>query len=91
MSKVFLDSFSGSLSELPRGKRAPLNALRALAADPRVSTFERGAKWLESLLDELQKAGMIVENHAEPYPWCRFNLTDKGRAMLKLDAGFGSV
>ena len=26
--------------------------------------------------------GLMTEDDREPYPWHRFNLTDKGRAML---------
>jgi len=82
VSRVILCSFSGSLGELPKGKRTVQNALQVLAADPRVSTFERGTAWLESLLAELLGLGLVTEDHAEPYPWHRFNLTDEGRAVL---------
>lgn len=80
---VHFDRFSGSLSELPKGKRTIKNALRVLSADPRVSTFERGDQWLDSLLLELRMTGLVVEDMTEPYPWHRFDLTDKARAMLK--------
>ncbi len=79
---MHIDSFTGSLGELPQGKRTTMQALQVLAADSRVSTFERGPRWLESLLDELRVAGLVAEDLAEPYPWHRFNLTDAGRAML---------
>ena len=59
----------------------PLDALRVLADDPRVSTFERGPAWLESLLSDLKFAGLIVELD-EPYPWHRYALTDAGKAMI---------
>ena len=85
---MILCNFTGSLGELPRGKRTALDALRVLAADPRVSTWERGTRWLESLLADLQAQGLVIEDHAEPYPWHRFNVTDKGQAMLK-DAAHG--
>ena len=80
--RVHLDSFSGSLGELPKGRRTLLYALAVLADDPRVSTFERGVGWLESLLHELQFNKLVMEDKAEPYPWHRFNLTDAGRQML---------
>lgn len=76
------DKFSGSLGELPNGQRTNLHALRALSDDPRVSTFERGTGWLESLISDLLSQGLVIEDHTEAYPWHRFNLTDKGRAML---------
>lgn len=79
---MHIDIFSGSLGELPKDKRTTIHALQVLSADPRVSTFERGPRWLESLLDELRSAGLVLEDLAEPYPWHRFNLTDAGRAML---------
>ena len=57
-----------------------------LADDPRVSTFERGPAWLESLLSELLKTGLLIEDKTEPYPWHRYALTEAGRAMLKAAA-----
>ncbi len=88
-TSVIVCSFSGSLGELPRGKRTVLNALRVLADDPRVSTFERGPRWLESLLHELVSGALIVEDKAELYPWHRYTLTDAGRRMLEQPAGEG--
>lgn len=79
---MVIDSFSGSLGELPKGRRTLVYALAVLADDPRVSTFERGAGWLELLLHELQFNKLVIEDKAEPYPWHRFNLTDAGRQML---------
>ena len=79
---VFVDSFSGAMAELPPGKRTVEDGLRALLADPRVSTFERGAPWLERLIDDLKARDLIIEDHAEPYPWHRFNLTAAGKRMV---------
>ena len=78
---VFVDSFSGAMAELPPGKRTVEDGLRALLADPRVSTFERGPDWLESLIRDLVQQGMVIEDKAEPYPWHRFTLTAKGRKV----------
>ena len=75
-------SFRGALAELPRHKRTVTNGLRALSIDPRVSVWERGTPWLERLIADLLHQGLIAKDRAEPYPWCRFNLTDKGRALL---------
>jgi hypothetical protein len=69
MARVFLDSFSSPIAELPRGQRTIAHALRALDCNPRISTFDRGAPWLELLIHELKRDGLIVEDKAEPYPW----------------------
>lgn len=82
MGRIFLCSFSGSLGDLPKGRRTVLDGLRALASDPRVSVWERDTPWLERLIADMQHQGLIVDDRAEPYPWCRFNLTNAGRAML---------
>ena len=39
-SRIYLDSFSGAAADLPPSKRTPGHALRALARDTRVSTFD---------------------------------------------------
>lgn len=88
--RVHIDSFSGAISELPKGKRTVLDGLRALSTDPRVSVWERGTPWLERLLADLQHQGLIEDDHTEHYPWCRFNLTDKGRAVLSGTAPGGA-
>lgn len=79
---IFLDSFCGALAELPPGRRTVTDGLQALDRDPLVSTFERGAPWLERLIRDMVAEGLAVEDTAEPYPWHRFNLTDAGRQML---------
>ena len=79
----FVDTFCGAIEQLPKGQRTVLYGLRALKRNPRVSTFERGPYWLESLLAELQRDGLVTEDKDEPYPWHRFILTDKARAMLQ--------
>jgi hypothetical protein len=81
------DSFSGSLSELKRGLRTVEDGVRVLAIDPQVSVWDRGTPWLERLIADMKAQGLIVEDFNEPYPWCRFNLTDKGRTMLTANAG----
>jgi hypothetical protein len=76
MSSVHLDSFSGSAIDLPRGKRSEIDVLRALFNDPRVSCWDRGARWLDSAIRALQQAGLIAEQAS--YPWYRYALTDAG-------------
>lgn len=82
MPTYFLDSFSGSLGDLPPKKRTIEDALRTLRKDPRVSCFERGAGWLEDLIDQLKSRGLIVERDGTDYPWCAFDLTPAGLAMI---------
>ena len=82
MTRFHIDSFTGALAELPKRHRSLINALEALNQDPLVSCFERGTPWLERLLHDIQLQGLAVEDKAAPYPWCRFDLTDAGRAML---------
>ena len=81
--RILIDSFSGGLGDLPKGKRTVMDALRVLADDPRVSTFERGPAWIEALLSDLQFHGLVIEDKAEPYPWHRFKLTEAGRKMIE--------
>jgi hypothetical protein len=40
--KVMLDSFSGALVDLPKGRRDTLNALAVLEKHPRVSVWDLG-------------------------------------------------
>lgn len=86
MSLAHLDSFSGALADLPNGKRTTVDALRVLDKHPRVSTFDRGPAWLESLLRSLKDEGLIVELD-EPYPWHRYALTEAGRERAALLQG----
>lgn len=87
MARVFLDSFSSPIAELPRGQRTIAHALRALDCNPRISTFDRGAPWLELLIHELKRDGLIVEDKAEPYPWHRYTITEAGKAALAQQEG----
>lgn len=77
MSKpaIFLDSFSGTAAELPKGRRTDADVLEALRTDPRVSTFDMGElPWLRSIIKSLKADGSIVEID-EPYPWLRFKVS----------------
>lgn len=70
---VCVDSFSGDVASLKKSDRTPENALAALRRNPRVSTWDMSEHaWLRSMLADLTRAGLIVEDDAEPYPWHRF-------------------
>lgn len=82
-SPIFLDSFSGALSDLKPANRTISAALRTLAESPRVSTFDRSEyRWINDLLRSLIDQGLIVEV-AEAYPWHRYALTDAGKEAIK--------
>lgn len=82
MTRFHIDSFSGEASELPKGKRTMENLLRVLARDPLVSCWDMGEyRWLRNLIFDGIKAGLL-ESADQPYPWCRYILTEAGRARL---------
>jgi len=75
---MFIDSFSGSVIELKRDKREPLDILNCLNKDPRVSTWDMSeTPWLRKRIAILIKDGLIAEKK-QPYPWHRYELTSKG-------------
>lgn len=85
--RVFIDSFSGDLAELKRGKRTPENALAVLDRSPMVSTWDMSEnKWLYRLICDLKHEGLIVEQE-QPYPWHRYKLTDAGKARHRMAIG----
>ncbi len=84
--RVYLDTFSGSVSNLKRGHRSHEDVLAALERDPMVSTWDMSEHaWLRNTIGDLKRDGLIAE-HAQPYPWFRYALTDKGRALLRPNA-----
>jgi len=83
-SRIYIDSFSGAAADLPPSKRTPGHALRALARDPRVSTFDMSEScWLRGCIDALVQLEYIKPDPAEPYPWHCYTITDKGRERLE--------
>lgn len=73
-SRVYLDSFSSSAAELPKGRRSAADVLEALRTSPRVSTFDMSEhRWLADAIRELKQSGQIKEI-AEPYPWHHYKV-----------------
>jgi hypothetical protein len=71
-----IDSFSGPASDLHGRNRTADNVLAALRKHPRVSTWDMSEHvWLRNAIGELERAGRVVEDKKEPYPWHRFNIT----------------
>lgn len=89
--KVMLDSFSGAIADLPPRLRTPENALAVLAKHPRVSTWDMSeTSWLQRLITNLKGEGLIAAVETEPYPWHRYELTDKGRQALADSKAFSN-
>lgn len=82
MSAVHICSFSGDLSDLKPKERTDEHALSVLARSPRVSVWDMGADWLCTLVQSMERRGLIIDDRKEPYPWIRYALTDKGREVL---------
>ena len=80
--RIYLDSFSGEIADLKRGKRTRKNMLSVLAKSPLVSTWDMSEHaWLRNGIADMETAGLIVSAY-QPYPWLRYELTDKGRALM---------
>jgi hypothetical protein len=81
--KVMLDSFSGALVDLPKGRRDTLNALAVLEKHPRVSVWDLSEwSWCGDLVTDMLLAGLIEDDKRVPYPWHHFMLTEAGREKL---------
>ena len=80
---TFLDSFSGAIADLPKQRRTQQEALRVLSKHPRVSTWDMSeCAWVRNLVGDLLRAGLIVEDKSEPYPWHRYKITAQGQAAM---------
>jgi hypothetical protein len=80
--RIFLDSFSGEIADLKRGKRTRENMLAVLAQSPLVSTWDMSEHaWLRNGIADMEDAGLIVSED-QPYPWLQYELTDKKRALM---------
>lgn len=83
VARFHIDSFSGEAADLPKRHRTMDNLLRALARDPLVSCWDMGEyPWLRDLVFDGIKAGFLASAD-QPYPWCRYILTDTGKARLE--------
>lgn len=80
---IHVDQFTGSLADLPPKRRTIVDALQALDRHPVVSTFERGAPWLEKLIREMLNR-KLIEERGSSYPYHRYAVTDAGRGILAL-------
>lgn len=81
---MYIDSFSGDVSNLKRGHRNEANVLAVLKDDPHVSTWDMSEfTWLREAIANLERRGLILAQ-PEPYPWHRYTLTDAGKEMLQM-------
>ena len=84
MTTIHLCSFSGSVGRLtPKERKDKLCILRALADDPRISTWDmdEGRPRLRRIIYVMAKEGLIFELEAD-YPWHHFFLSVMGWGML---------
>jgi hypothetical protein len=75
MSRVFIDSFSGAVVDLPKADRTDENILAALSRDPKVSTWDMDQhhRWLQPAISRLVKAGRLRTVDAA-YPWLKYEV-----------------
>lgn len=79
---MHFDSFSGKVAYLKPTQRTEAHVLAFLAKFPRVSVWDMSElAWLRNIVNSLRRDGLIADTD-EPYPWCRYELTEKGKAVL---------
>ena len=84
---IYLDSFSGTAAQLPRGKRTSEHVLAALRINPRVSTFDLSEnKWLWRCISDLKESGQITQDEDEPYPWHLYYVQSAQQTQGERDA-----
>lgn len=80
---IYLDSFSGAIVDLKKNQRDDFNILSTLKRSPRVSTWDMSElAWVRDSIASLIRRGLLVADKSEPYPWHRFNLTEKGLELI---------
>jgi hypothetical protein len=80
---IFIDSFSGPVADLKKGKRTLRDILESLKANPRVSTFDMSEhQWLWKRIYRLERMGYVVQDKSIEYPWHVFNITEDGEKRL---------
>lgn len=84
-SIIFMDSFSGSISDLKPKQRGDLKTvLKVLLNDPNVSTWDmdNGIRYpLWKTIKKLEDLG-YVKSVERPYPWHRYLVTEAGKKFL---------
>lgn len=84
--RVFVDSFSSGLDDLPPAEQRDESAvLRALEGRERVSVFEVTAhRSLANTFQFLEDAGLIATDCvSHEYPWIGVRVTDTGREWAR--------
>lgn len=79
-----VDSFSGAVADLPKGRRTSMDVLAVLATYPRVSTFDMSdLRWLRDAVAGLEREGLVVRSLQDGFPWVRYTPTESGLAKLR--------
>ena len=74
MGKVFIDNFSGEVSELKGKNRTDENVLAILKTQPLISTWEFSDNpWLCKSVERLKKDKKITELE-QGYPWHKYKV-----------------
>ena len=87
MNRIFIDTFSIGLDELPiRKQKSITEVLRVLHECGRYSIFEATAtQYIAKTMDAIIKRG-YVETENAGYPWTKAKLTEKGLLKIKEDS-----
>lgn len=79
---IFIDSFSGAVADLTaKQKRDHICVLRVLSNNPNVSTWDMDEDKLYRTIYYLRDNDFVAEIE-RPFPWHRFEITDKGKRYL---------
>ena len=74
MSKVFIDSFSGSASDIPKSELTQDSVLSALLRDPKLSTWDMSeSPKLRAIISKLELSGKI-KTVDSAFPWHRWEI-----------------
>jgi hypothetical protein len=80
---MFIDSFSGSLSEIPSKRRGdPLYVLCVLKRNPVFSAFDIDSTQLAKTVDRLSVLGFLTYRQDTQYPWNHVDITHMGDEFL---------
>jgi len=73
---------NAKLIDLKKSLRHENGVLYAISINPKVSTWDMSENpWLCKIIESLEQNGLILPVK-EPYPWHKWEITDKGRQAI---------